>query len=247
MKGRLQVIARHTQRSVKMKLHKLESRSRITEVDTTTKSIYSAFQKSGLTEDHHLAKMMKELHELSLIMTGAIGAVETESTLDESDALRDEDIRSLFYFVKGQCSHPSKQIKASAQVVWGLLDSFGISIVSEGYAIQTSLESSLLQKLTEPSMVAHIAKVPGVDTLIQAVQSSNNNFAERELIYKKAKAASSVTVTATEIKKDILPLINNKLVVYLRAMAVVEEETFGEFTRVVGQLIDDTNRNVRNR
>ncbi len=230
-----------------MKVPKLNGQARIIETDSVAKGIYAGFQTSSLTEDQHLSKMMSELNGLSLRMTGAIGAVETESSLDEKDGERDGDTRDLFNFVKGQCSHPSKEIKESALVVWDTLDSFGIGIVSERYTIQTSLAKALLEKLADPSITAHIAKVPGVDTLIEKVKTSNDSFEVASLAYEHTKAHSTIKDSATDIKKEIIPLINNRVVVYLRAMATVDEPNFGEFTRVTAQLIDNTNKAIKNR
>jgi hypothetical protein len=230
-----------------MKQDNVDSRSRITEVDSVAKKIYATYQTSGLTEDAHLSKMMGELGENSVEMTGAIGAIDTESNLDDSDSNRDVADRTLFNFVKGQCSHPSKVVRENAESVWDVIDSFGVGINSESYNIQTSLEDSMLEKLADPKIVESIEKVPGVDTLISAVKTTSSAFAKAHIEFEKAKAASTQKVSATEIKKQILPLINYKILVYLRAMALVDEPTFGEFNRVVGQIIDDSNRNVRNR
>ncbi len=83
-----------------MKLNKLESRSRNTEVDAIAKQIFTAHEESSLTEDVHLSKMMSELNEFSFSMTSAIGSVATESSLEEDDNNRDEAVRSLFNFVR---------------------------------------------------------------------------------------------------------------------------------------------------
>jgi hypothetical protein len=230
-----------------MKLNKLFSQSRNSEADSVVKKIYSTYEMSSLAGDVHLSKMMGELREISLGMTSAIGAIATESVLENEDSDRDEANRSLFNFVKGQCSHPSKVVRENAESVWDVIDSFGVGINSESYNIQTSLEDSMLEKLEEPKIVESIAKVPGVDILIAAVKTTNTAFAESHIAYEHAKAGDTQKVSATEIKKQILTLINYKILVYLRAMALVDEPVFGEFTRVVGQIIDDNNRNVRNR
>ncbi len=42
-------------------------------------------------------------------------------------------------------------------------------------------------------------------------------------------------------------LLNGKLVVYLNAMAIVNEDTYGSFVRTVAQIIADNNDNVKRR
>ena len=42
-------------------------------------------------------------------------------------------------------------------------------------------------------------------------------------------------------------IINDKLVVYLRAMIQVDESTYGDFTRTIAEIIDDNNEVVKKR
>ena len=174
-----------------MKQDNVDSRSRITEVDAVAKKLFSTYETSGLTGDAHLSKMFGELGDNSVEMTGAIGSIATESDLDDSDANRDVADRTLFNFVKGQCSHPSKVVRENAEIVWDVLDSFGVGIVGESYSIQTSLEDSMLEKLADPKIVESIEKVPGVDTLISAVKRASSDFAKAHIEFKKAKAGDT--------------------------------------------------------
>ncbi len=44
-----------------------------------------------------------------------------------------------------------------------------------------------------------------------------------------------------------MPIINNKLVTYLRAMIMVDEPTYGDFARTIAQMIEDNNEVVKKR
>ncbi len=42
-------------------------------------------------------------------------------------------------------------------------------------------------------------------------------------------------------------LVNNKIVIYLRAMEIVYEPTYGAFARTIAEIIDDNNEIVKKR
>ncbi len=52
---------------------------------------------------------------------------------------------------------------------------------------------------------------------------------------------------ATTIKKEVVNIINNNLVVYLRAMEQVDEPTYGNFARTIAQIIANNNEVVKKR
>ncbi len=66
-------------------------------------------------------------------------------------------------------------------------------------------------------------------------------------MYEEEKAKKGAQINATEIKKGIVNIINNKLVAYLRAMSMVDETTYGDLTRTFAQMIEDNNEVVKKR
>jgi|WetSurMetagenome_2_1015567.scaffolds.fasta_scaffold453704_2 hypothetical protein len=71
------------------------------------------------------------------------------------------------------------------------------------------------------------------------------------LVQKSGKLTRAVnrieTESDLEIKKEVLSIINEKLVVYLNAMIQVNETKYGEFAVTVAQIIDDMNVTVKKR
>jgi hypothetical protein len=49
------------------------------------------------------------------------------------------------------------------------------------------------------------------------------------------------------VKKEVLGIINDKIVVYLRAMEQVDPATYGAFTSTCAQMIADNNEQVKKR
>ena len=52
---------------------------------------------------------------------------------------------------------------------------------------------------------------------------------------------------ATALKKDVIEIINDKIVIYLRAMEIVVPDTYGNFARTIAQIIADNNEVVKKR
>lgn len=61
------------------------------------------------------------------------------------------------------------------------------------------------------------------------------------LLGKKKKAQEGLTKCATDIKKDVVRIINEKIVVYFNAMQQVSNEFYGELSQTRAQIINDNN------
>ena len=54
-------------------------------------------------------------------------------------------------------------------------------------------------------------------------------------------------MSATQIKQQVVSLVNKQLVDYLRAMQQVDDDTYGDFARTVARIIADINLQVKKR
>ncbi len=221
--------------------------SRTTEVDAVTKQLLGAFKKNDWSSETHLTGIFSELEPKSVLLTSAINRLKSESELEKYDESRDGDVRSLHYLLMGFIHHPDPTIKSAAEKVKDVFDNYGVAITGENYATQSSLVASLLMDLSEPELQPSIAAVSGCAEIIAALQTAQNNFEEVRIVYEEEKAKEGTQLNASEIKKEIVNIINNKLVTYLRAMSMVDEATYGEITRTFAQMIEDNNEVVKKR
>ena len=53
--------------------------------------------------------------------------------------------------------------------------------------------------------------------------------------------------SASSLKKPLYELINNKIIIYLNAMEVVEKEKFGSFITSSNQVVESINTNIKAR
>ncbi len=230
-----------------MKLNKISTSSKVTEIDAVTKQIVTLYEGSAVLSDQHLAAMMAELKQLSQKIASAIYTSVSESTLAEKDDARDEAVQNFNNYLKGLQYHPAQEVREAAGVVLALFNEFGIALVNAAYSVESSLIDSLLENLGTVEMQSEIAKLPGMAELVTAIAMTQQAFAEAYIAYTEQKVEEKKRVSATEIKREIVALINGKIVVYLRAMAIVLVADFGEFVGAVAEVVDDVNGTVKRR
>ncbi len=228
-------------------IQKLNSKSRVTEVDAACMRIIGAYQNTNLSTDVHLAAMFSALEPLSENLSASINRITADSKLEEKDEERDEPLRSLFYLVAGFLHHPDSDIRAAAEKVNAVIERYGMGIARESYAVESSLISSMLKDMANSKLQDAIALLSGCAEIIAALQVAQTAFETARIAYEEEKADDSTELSASEIKVEVLKLVNEKIVVYLRAMEVVDVENYGAFARTVAEIIADNNQVVRKR
>ena len=225
-------------------IEKLIAQSRVTEVNDAATRMSGSFKNSGLT-DQYLVSTFTTLDASNMKLTLAIKQSKAESDLEEYDEGRDDKVRSFNYLVQGFSHHPTKTIKEAAQLLMDLFDNYGLAMVGESYATESSLVSSLLLDLAKPKFQDAIALLSGCAELIAELQTAQNNFEQARITYEAEKAKEGMVENATVVKKEVLTILNDKIVVYLRAMEQVDPVTFSVFANTCAQIIADNNEQVK--
>ncbi len=227
-------------------IEKLLSTSRVTEVNDVATRSSGAFGESGVT-DPYLTTTFAALDAANLTLSLAIKRSKAESDLEEKDEVRDDKVRALYYLINGFLYHPTREIKDAAQLLMDLFDNYGLVIVGESYATESSLVGSLLLDLAKPKYAAAIAALSGCADLIAQLQTAEDDFEQARIAYETEKAKEGLVENATLVKKEVLTLLNDKIVIYLRAMEQANPAIYGVFVATVAQIIADTNEQVKKR
>ncbi len=228
-------------------MKKLMINARTTEVDTVSDRLISAFNKNNWNNDTYLIGIFNELKSLSDKLTAAIKRIKIKSILEEMDGKRDEKIKAINYLVMGLIHLPNTDIQNSAKKVVSIFEHYGVSITRKSYTEQTSLVESLLNDLANPELQSSIDLLSGLNQLISELRTAQTDFEEAKVNYEAEKAGLKTKENATRIKKEVLAIINGKLIVYLQAMVQVDEVKYGELGQVVSQVIEDINSLVKKR
>ncbi|MBU1117161.1 MAG: hypothetical protein KKE09_18720 [Bacteroidetes bacterium] len=229
------------------KLNKLIGIGKTTEVNSVTTGIIAEYSKNDWSSDAHLTSIFEELQPLNGQLTSAINRIKAESNLEEKDELRDSKVRAVNYLTMGFVHHPDSTISNAAKIISAVFEHYGMDIVNESYAIESSLIDSLLVEFAKEDLQASIVLLPGLSQVIDELSAAEAAFEEAQLTFQTEKADDGNKKSATEIKKEVLVIINEKLVVYLRAMVMVDEAKYGTFVGVVAQIIDDMNVIIKKR
>lgn len=228
-------------------ISKLRAACRTTEIDAVSDRLVIEFDKGDWSSDTTLTSIFADLKIASDKITAAINRIKAESILEEKDEQRDSIIKSINYLVFGFVHHPDSAISNAAKAVSEVFDNYGLRIIGESYATESSLIESLLLDFANADLLPSIGAVPGLTELIANLRTAQTEFEEAKVEFESEKAKEGNQVTASEIKVDILDIINNRLIVYLRAMVMVNEAVYGSFSQTIAQIIDDMNMIVKKR
>ena len=226
-------------------LIKLKSAARTSEVNSVTSGMISEYSKKDWSSDAYLTNLFTELQMLDANLTVAVNRIKAESDLEDKDATRDELIRSINYVILGFLHSPDPTFKSAAEKVYSVFEHYGFNITTENYESESTLVKSLLLDLSKEELQSSIAVLPSLGTSISRLRSAQTEFEVAQLVFQNEKAAQGNLESASEIKKKIIPLINEKLFFYLRAMNLADPAKYCEFTSNITQIIVDVNQKVK--
>ncbi|MUP39819.1 DUF6261 family protein [Labilibaculum euxinus] len=226
---------------------KLTAQSRTTEVNVTADSLLLAYQKQNWETDPYMVGIFTGLQTKSNELRTAIKCSKAESNLDKKDIVRDEKVKALNYLILGSVHHPDLEVKAAALNLKAVFAKYGLKMIHESYTIESSLIESLLEDLSAPGLQAAIALVSGCAELIAGLQTDQSDFKTAHFAWEEEKAQNGLTQCSSAIKKEVISIINNKIVLHLKAMQQVNKELYGELAQTVAQIINDANLAVKRR
>ncbi len=226
---------------------KLIKQSRTTEANAAGIRIIGVFNDGMVTEDAHLNKIFASLVPLSAQLTLAINQDKTTSELDPKDEVRDHKVQGIHYLILGSQHHPDAAVSNAAKAVGKVFGKYGLGIINQSYAAETALIQSLLKDLEAPELQAPIAAISGLETMIADLRTAQADFEQTRIKYEEAKAKESTLQSATALKDELVTVINEQLVTYLRAMVQVDEAKYSDFARTIAIIIDENNGQVKRR
>ncbi|MBI9073363.1 MAG: hypothetical protein JEY94_17305 [Melioribacteraceae bacterium] len=229
------------------KLNKVISVSRTGEISAVAITVINEYEKKDWSADTHLTGIFDALKPASENLTDAIDRNKAISNLDEKDALRDDKLRGIYYLLQGYLRYPDTTIKEAAVNVDDVFESCGLEVTNESYAMETAKIRSLLADFDVADVKTEIAKLPGLAALITELTDAEKAFEDAKTDFDNAVAKEGTENNASVIKKEVVKIINEQLVVYLRAMVQVNPATYNELALTIARTIDANNEVVKKR
>lgn len=228
-------------------IEKIFLKSRTTEIHGTTRTCINAYNQSGFSSDATLAGIFGKLEPKNQELGTAIDRSKAESILAEKDDERDDALRAVGYLVQGYQYYPKQNIRDAANLVKKVFDKYGFKIIKESYVVESSHIVSMLGDLAEPDVLAAIALLKGVDDNIAVLQTAENDFETTRARFAEEEAEEQSLPTASVLKKEVVAIINDELVQFLRFVEQFQHDTYGTFAATIAKIIDDNNEQVKKR
>lgn len=228
-------------------IEKIFTKSRTTEVHGSSRTMITTYEQSGLTDDSFLMGIFTSLVAKTNELSDAIDRSKAESIAAEKDEVRDDALRAMGYLVQGYQYYPEQTVRDAANLVKKVFDKYGLAVTEESYSTESSHIVSMLSDLAAPDVVAAIALLKGVDENIAALQAAENDFESTRANYAEAEAEHGTLTSATVLKKEVVRIINDDLVQFLRTGERFQPDVYGAFARTIAEIIDNNNLQIKKR
>lgn len=227
-------------------INKIIREIRIADMAGVADTINSELRQSSL-DDAHISAIQAEMEPLYTNLVTAINKDQAESDLDKYDTSRDEVYRSLLHLCKGYLYHPDAQVSKAAAKVDAVTDKYGFELTNQGYSAESALLDSLMADMALPEIAPSVEVLPGVKELKAQLLTEQDKFKAAEAVWLKARSEQKLSESATSVKHELLTVINDKLVIYLRAMSMINPEPYRALSSKLSLLIDQVNTVIKRR
>lgn len=228
-------------------ISKMYARGRVTEVSACISQLFEAYQNSTIATDEKIGPFFTKMETLNSNLIDTFHQVQMKSKLLDKDDVLDASIRTLNGFIIGASCNPNAAIKDPAMVLKEVIDGYGMGILAESYAIQSTLVKSLFRDLSTPEMQAHVAVIPACADVLQAAKDAYSEFENTRLEQEVAKAKEKDTVIASKVRDDLVSLYNEIIYFYLMGQIVINDPDFVAFGKIADQIVSKYNASVKNR
>ncbi|MCT4640526.1 MAG: DUF6261 family protein [Bacteroidales bacterium] len=220
-------------------------KSTIRQAYSTIVAIINALIESGITTDSYLNSVTEEITENTEQFSEAINRDKSYAVLNPIDEKRDNLLRILFMDTETKTLYPDKEISESALIVKGVIDRYGLKIISKPYNEETADIDSLINDLENPEIKAAISKLGTLADIIDQIKIVANEW--KAAVYKQAENKEELLSkpSATKLKNSIVDTINNDLLIYIAGMAKCKPEEYAELNKRIRVIIEEHNSEYR--
>lgn len=224
-----------------MNVSSLKVHVKVSEIHSIAGQISLAISNAAMSSDGNLTTILDALQTKTDEMTKSVNHSKVESDLAEKDEQRDFIVRGVSSSLQSAQFSFDENVKKASEKVSIIFDKYGVAMVGESYAVESSLIKAFLQDISADEVQSAIQAIPFLPDLIERLEASQNTFDEAENAWNITKSTESVS--ATSIKKELLNIINNQIVTYLTALSAVNP-AYKDIASEVDEIIKTANRNI---
>lgn len=229
-------------------MKKIITSVRAAELADTAIRLSELFKKtSSVQTNAFLTKIFTEVEQQAMMLTTSVRKDLAVSKLEEADKARSYSVRVLDKLLKGYETIPVENLKIHAQKLIEIFKKYGVKITRENYTAETTFIASMLEDFSAENVKESVEALSGVKEALSDIKEKQHQFIMFRDTYDNDLALQKKKLSATDLKKPLLELINQKIVPYLVAMEIAEPELYGEFIAKASQVVNSTNEAVKAR
>lgn len=229
------------------KIKRISASSRNGETNALFTRMLISFAKSDWSADLYLTPVLIRTQANNATLTLAIRRLKAYSQMAEQDELRDTQFRDLFKLVEGYTHIPIAEIKEAALLLYSIIVQYGLGIINEDYAQESSDVDSLLTDLSQADVLLAIAKLQGVAEIIAALNVAQKDFVNLAVQQAEGDSVKNDLASASSLKKEMIAEFNGNLMGYMNTMAMVNPEIYEATANTIAELVDTNNELVKRR
>ena len=206
---------------------------------------YESFA-AELKADDYLRNVMADMKGLSDRILDSLRNNRLINSLEVQDTHRNRCVSALVNLKKGYDKLSDETVQSHWTELRPVFESFLSSIQEGNYQSKTALITAMLRRLSDPDLVSHLEGLADLKTAVDRLRDAQQSFDSAQLEYQ-LQLQKDKTLSATDLKDEIVEYINQKLVVHLEAKCNEDLATYAAFARLVDAQIRAENVKVRRR
>ena len=199
-----------------------------------------------LNADIRLRNVMADLKDLSDRILDSLRNNRLINSLEVQDTHRNRCVSALVNLKKGYDKLSDETVQSHWTVLRPVFENFLSSIQEGNYQSKTALITAMLRRLSDSDLVSHLEGLADLKTAVDRLRDAQQSFDSAQLEYQ-LQLQKDKTLSATDLKDEIVEYINQKLVVHLEAKCNEDLATYAAFARLVDAQIRAENAKVRRR
>ena len=199
-----------------------------------------------LKADDYLRNVMADMKGLSDRILDSLRNNRLINSLEVQDTHRNRCVSALVNLKKGYDKLSDETVQSHWTVLRPVFEDFLPSIQEGNYQSKTALITAMLRRLSEADTVSHQEGLVDLKTAVDKLREAQKTFDSSQLEYQ-LQLQKDKTLSATDLKDEIVEYINQKLVVHLEAKCNEDLATYAAFARLVDAQIRAENVKVRRR
>ena len=150
----------------------------------------------------------------------------------------------MYAAIDGYKKLPIQKKAEAAKKVSPCLDKYrGISRLD--FATESTQIASLLEDLAMSEIAEALGELDGVGEIVEALKEAEKNFLAEEKALTIGKTEGGKT--ASELRKQLLSTVNDKLIPYLNVAVLIDEAVYGEIVKKVSLEVNEANSKIAQR